>query len=90
MKESYEKQISIPKINSIGMEMILEYIYTGSIKEESLTKDNMIEIFYAADYFQLTELQNFIMKTFKNTLKKNYTENYSPELLSKFAEKIPL
>ncbi|CAG8465665.1 17545_t:CDS:2 [Rhizophagus irregularis] len=90
MKESYEKEISFPKINSIGMEMILEYIYTGSIKEESLTKDNMIEIFYAADYFQLTELQNFIMKTFKNTLKKNYTENYSPELLSKFAEKIPL
>jgi hypothetical protein len=90
MKESYEKQISFPKINSIGMEIVLEYTYTGSIKEESLTKDNMIETFYAADYFQLIELQNFIMNTFKNKLKKNTTENYSPELLSKFAEKIPL
>jgi hypothetical protein len=90
MKESHEKQISFPKINSIGMEIVLEYIYTGSIKEESLTKDNMIETFYAADYFQLIELQNFIMNTFKNKLKKNTTENYSPELLSKFAEKIPL
>ncbi|RGB33770.1 hypothetical protein C1646_703682, partial [Rhizophagus diaphanus] len=71
MKESYDKQISFPKINSIGIEIILEYIYTGFIKEESLTKDNMIEIFYAADYFQLSDLKDFVVKTFKNTLKKN-------------------
>ncbi|UZN99776.1 uncharacterized protein OCT59_001042 [Rhizophagus irregularis] len=90
MKESYENQISFPKINSAGMEIVLEYTYTGSIKEEFLTKDNMIESFYAADYFQLPDLQDFIMKVFKNTLKKNLTENYSPELLSKFAEKMPL
>jgi hypothetical protein len=90
MKESYENQISFPKINSAGMEIILEYTYTGSIKEESLTKDNIIETFYAADYFQLSDLQDLIMKTFKSTLEKNSTENYSPELLSKFAEKIPL
>src|SRR3954453_2580027 len=90
MNESYEKQISFPKINSSGMEIILEYTYTGSIKEESLTKDNIIEAFYAADYFQLPELQNIIMKTFKNTLEKNSNENYSPELLSKFAGTMPL
>ncbi|RGB33960.1 hypothetical protein C1646_168187 [Rhizophagus diaphanus] len=90
MKESYETQISFPKINSSGMEIILEYTYTGSIKEESLTKDNIIDAFYAADYFQLPDLQDFIMKVFKNILEKNLTENYSPELLSKFAGKIPL
>ncbi|CAB4403531.1 unnamed protein product [Rhizophagus irregularis] len=90
MKESYEKKISFPKIKSVGMEIVLEYTYTGSIKEESLTKDNIIEAFYAADYFQLPDLQNFIMKVFKNTLEKNPTENYSPELLSKFAGKMPL
>ncbi|GBB85566.1 hypothetical protein RclHR1_12060004 [Rhizophagus clarus] len=90
MKESYEKQISFPKINSIGMRIILEYIYAGSIKEESLTKENMIESFYAANYFQLTELENFVIKTFKNTLEKSCKESYSPELLSEFAEKIPL
>ncbi|POG66423.1 hypothetical protein GLOIN_2v1482360 [Rhizophagus irregularis DAOM 181602=DAOM 197198] len=90
MKESYENQISFPKINSAGMEIVLEYTYTGSIKEEFLTKDNIIESFYAAEYFQLPDLQDFIMKVFKNTLKKNLTENYSPELLSKFAEKMPL
>ena len=28
MKESYEKQICFPEINSSGMEIILEYAYT--------------------------------------------------------------
>src|ERR1043166_6424826 len=79
MKESYEKQISFPKINTSGMEIILEYTYTGSIKEELLTKDNIVEPFHVADYFQLLDLLSFIMKTIKNT---NYL-NYSPELLSR-------
>src|SRR2546423_7788595 len=29
MKETYENKISFPKINSSGMEIILEYTYTG-------------------------------------------------------------
>src|SRR6266496_4907262 len=87
MKESYENQISFPKINSAGMEIVLEYTYTGLIKEESLTKDNIIEAFYAADYFQLPVLQDLIMKTVRNT---NLAQNCSPELLSKFAGKMPL
>jgi hypothetical protein len=90
MKESYENQISFPKINSVGMEIVLEYTYTGSIKEKSLTKDNTIEAFYAADYFQLQDLQDFIMNTLKNTLKNNYAENYLPELLSKAVKTMPL
>src|SRR3954447_24913114 len=90
MKESYENQISFPKINSSGMEIILEYAYTGSIKEESLTKDNIVEAFYAAEYFQLPDLQNLIIKNVKNNLEKNNAENYSPELLSNAADTIPL
>jgi hypothetical protein len=90
MKESYENKISFSKINSTGMEIILEYLYTGTIKEETLTKDNIIEAFCAADYFQLPDLQDFIMKIFKNTLEKDSTESCSPELLSKFVEKMPL
>jgi hypothetical protein len=88
MKESYEKQISFPKIKTSGMEIILEYTYTGSIKGESLTKDNIVEAFHAADYFQLPDLQDFIMKTIKNT--NLCLENYLPELLSKAVETIPL
>src|SRR5215475_7270358 len=57
MKESYDNQISIQNINSTGMEIILEYTHTGLIKEGSLTKDNTVEAFYAADYFQLLDLR---------------------------------
>ncbi|UZN99743.1 uncharacterized protein OCT59_001010 [Rhizophagus irregularis] len=45
LKKTYENQISFPQINSAGMEIILEYIYTGSVKKENLTKDNIIEAF---------------------------------------------
>jgi len=90
MRESHEKRISFPKINSSGMVIVLEYIYTGTIKEESLTKDNLIETFNAADYFQLPDLQDFIMKNLKNTLKKNCKDNYSPELLTKAVDTMPL
>ena len=80
MKETYEKQISFPEINSAGMEIVLEYTYTGSVKKESLTKD-------AADCFQLLDLYDFIRKTvIEVTLEENYAENYYPELLSKLVE----
>ena len=72
------------------MEIILEYIYTGSIKINYLTIDNIVETYYAADYFQLLDLQKLIMKTLENILEKNYTKNCSPELLSKVVEIIPL
>ncbi|CAB5356692.1 unnamed protein product [Rhizophagus irregularis] len=87
MKETYENLISFPKINSAGMEIILEYIYTGSVKKKSFTRDNIIEALYASDFFQLTELHDFIMKTIKNS---NFVKNYSPELLSKVVNIMPL
>ncbi|CAB5189649.1 unnamed protein product [Rhizophagus irregularis] len=90
MKESFERQISFPTINSSGMKIILEYIYVGSIEVNSLTKDNIIEAYCAADYFQLLDLQEFIMRTIKIFFKNNFTKNYSPELLSKVVEIMPL
>src|SRR3954449_5545570 len=47
----------------------------------------MVEAFYAAAYFPFLFLQGFIMKTVENS---NYITNYSPELLSKIADMIPL
>ncbi|CAI2176210.1 172_t:CDS:1 [Funneliformis geosporum] len=88
--ESYEKQITFSKINSSGMKVILEYIYTGIVKDESLTKENIVEAFIAADYFQLPDLQDFILKTVKNTLEMNSNDNYSPELLSNIVDTMSL
>src|SRR4051794_18340168 len=87
MKESYENQISFPKINSSVMELLLEYIYTGSI---TLTKNNIIEAFYATDYFQLPDLQDIILKAVQDVRKKDPSENYLPELLSTVMETTPL
>ncbi|CAB5188834.1 unnamed protein product [Rhizophagus irregularis] len=87
MKETYENRISFPKISSSGMEIVLEFIYTGSIEERTLTEDNIIEVFYAADYLQITDLQKYIVKIVNNTFE---TENYFPELLSKIAGMMPL
>ncbi|CAB4403773.1 unnamed protein product [Rhizophagus irregularis] len=92
MRESYENQISFPTINSVGMEIILEYVYTGSVKEESLNQNNIIEAYYAADYFQLLDLQSIIIKMVQNFIEKDNKENqknFSPELLSKVAEIVP-
>ncbi|CAB4403676.1 unnamed protein product [Rhizophagus irregularis] len=93
MKESYENKISFPTINSSGMEIILEYIYTGLVKENSLNIDNIVDAYNAADYFQLSGLQKLIIETLKtilSTLKKSHTKCYSPELLSKFVKTFPL
>ena len=59
MKESYEKQISFPEINSSEMNIILEYIYTGSVKE-SLTKNNLVETFVlCGGLFSITRPSEF-------------------------------
>ena len=84
MKETYEKQICFPTINPLAMKIVLEYTYTGSIKKESLTKDNIIEAFCAADYFQLPDLQNLIIKNI------DIIESHLPELLSKVVDTMPL
>ncbi|GET60915.1 BTB/POZ protein [Rhizophagus irregularis DAOM 181602=DAOM 197198] len=63
---SFERQISLLTINSSGMEIILKYFYVVSIKENSLTKDNIVEAYYdAVDYFQLSDLQRFYNEKLK-------------------------
>jgi hypothetical protein len=86
-KAIYEKQIFFPLINSSEMKIILQYICTETIQEESLIKDNIIEIYSAANYFQLSKLMEIIMKIIKITYEKNRSTNYLPELLSKLMDK---
>src|SRR6266542_48372 len=83
-------QLSFPNISSSTMEIILEYTYTGMVKVKSLNKDNIIEVFSAADYLQLLNLQDFVIKTVGNALGENHKDNYSPELLSKAVDTMVL
>ena len=53
MKESYEKQISFPEINSSGMEIVLEYIYTGLIKEESYAIEFKFFLIFSTVIYEL-------------------------------------
>ncbi|CAB5110949.1 uncharacterized protein OCT59_001353 [Rhizophagus irregularis] len=87
LKESYENQIRFPTINSSVMKIILEYAYTGSVREESLNDDIIIEAYSAADYFQLPDLQGFIARIFKDSLLKSCRVHNLPVLLSKVVEK---
>ncbi|CAG8635304.1 6102_t:CDS:1, partial [Acaulospora colombiana] len=80
--ETYEKQISFPKIESSHMKIILEYLYTGIVLKNDITVDNVFEVLDAADFFQLEKLQSLISDYYKNMCTEG-TENKSPELLSK-------
>ncbi|GBC03179.1 hypothetical protein RclHR1_00500027 [Rhizophagus clarus] len=84
-KEGNQEQISFPNIQYSGMENILEYFYTGSIKE-ILTHYNILETYHAAKNFNLSTIQDNIFNELKNNLENNYKENVSPELLSKALE----
>ena len=89
MKESYENQIFFPEINSSSMKIVMEFLYTGSDVGDSLTDENIIGVYHAADYLQLTDLQGFIIETLRGTLdQKFYYENIAPELLTKAIDKM--
>ncbi|RIA87767.1 hypothetical protein C1645_270047 [Glomus cerebriforme] len=55
MKESYEKQISFPIFCNGNY---IEYTYTGSIKEDSLTKNNIFETFMLQIFFNYRTFRN--------------------------------
>ncbi|RIA87108.1 BTB/POZ protein [Glomus cerebriforme] len=88
MKESYEKQIFFPEINSSSMSVVLEFLYTGCNVNGSLTSDNIVGAYHAADYLQLSDLQEFITEILRETLDQKYYESIAPELLTKSIEKM--
>ncbi|CAG8604418.1 9594_t:CDS:2, partial [Acaulospora morrowiae] len=81
-----ENKISFSKINSSAMKNILEYIHMGGLSEKSLTVENAIETFAAAEYFQLDDLLKNHVNKFLDEICNDDTSdnnNESPELLSK-------
>ncbi|CAG8663021.1 14099_t:CDS:1 [Ambispora leptoticha] len=89
-RDSYLTEISFPDINSSTMKVVLDFIYTGSIREETLLKSSeAIEIYHAADYFLLPDLQDSILKFIEEFLKEN-EYGLAIKLLNKAIEKMPL
>lgn len=87
MKETYENQIRFPEIKSIAMKIILNYIYTGFCTAEELKNDTIIDIYHAADYFQLKNLSDYIIRVIGFFLKPSAESNV-PELLSRALVKL--
>ncbi|CAG8440937.1 1029_t:CDS:2 [Diversispora eburnea] len=71
------------EIDSITMIIILEFMYTGSIQKEFLKIENSVDVFNAAEFFQLVELQNIIIQYLQESFLENLSDNLSPYLLSK-------
>lgn len=67
MIESKSKEISLPSTSSVQLQAIFEYCYTDDTP--SLTLDNAVEVFLAAEFFLLPRLQQFIVNHIGANLK---------------------
>ncbi|GES82566.1 hypothetical protein GLOIN_2v1696277 [Rhizophagus clarus] len=70
------------------LHIILEYLYTGRVTEQTLTIEVVAEGFHGADYFLLEQLKHQIIEFFKNHLKNNNENkiNLSAKVLSRLLE----
>ncbi|RIA95690.1 concanavalin A-like lectin/glucanase domain-containing protein [Glomus cerebriforme] len=88
MRESFDNKISFPEISSSVMEIVLEFLYTGCDLKDYLTHDNIIELYHAADYFQMFDLRNSIIKIVDDILNTNLKQSCAPELLTRAITKM--
>ncbi|CAG8604294.1 7196_t:CDS:1, partial [Cetraspora pellucida] len=80
MKETHEKRVKFPNFNSKIFLLVLEFIYTSSITNDSLTIEDAMEIYRAADFLQLSALQHIMIKFIKCYVNKN--KPVTPNLLT--------
>ncbi|PKK79448.1 BTB-domain-containing protein [Rhizophagus irregularis] len=88
MKESLQEVIEFPEVSSDTLHVILEYLYTGRVTEQTLTIEMVAEAFHGADYFLLEQLKCQIIEFFKNHLRNNNVNkiNISAKVLSRLLE----
>lgn len=80
MRETHEKRVKFPNIDSKIFLFVLEFIYTSSITNDSLTFEEAIEIYRVGDFLQLSTLQDIIIKFIKCYINKN--KQLAPNLLT--------
>jgi hypothetical protein len=89
MKESTQEVIEFPEFSSDILHVILEYLYTGRVTEQTLTIEIVAEVFHGADYFLLKQLKLQIIEFFNNHLKNSENkENLSAKVLSQLLDRI--
>jgi hypothetical protein len=88
MKESTQKVIEFPEFSSDVLHVILEYLYTGRVTEQTLKIEIVAEAFHGADYFLLEQLKLQIIEFFKNHPEYNneHKVNLSAKVLSQLLE----
>ncbi|CAB4416353.1 unnamed protein product [Rhizophagus irregularis] len=86
------QQLEFDKVNSIAMKLILEYLYTSKNEKETLSVSNVVEVYYAAIFFKLDDLQNdiieYTMKILREGDKTDETITYGTEELNELAKKL--
>ncbi|RIA98957.1 hypothetical protein C1645_866174 [Glomus cerebriforme] len=87
--KSEDNKLSFDDINSTAMKIILEFLYTSKVDKESLTVNNVIEVYYASIYFDLVDLQNRIIDFTKEFLMDG-DDDVGKKLLSECVEKFSL
>ena len=65
------KDLIFPEFSSDTLLVILEYIYTGKVKEENLTIETVAKTFHCANFFLIEQLKLQIVEFFKDYLKNN-------------------
>ncbi|CAG8745780.1 6752_t:CDS:1, partial [Cetraspora pellucida] len=78
--------IRLPEFNSKTILMILEYLYMGNITMETLTLKNVVEAYFAADYFLLPQLEELVISFLDNALKCSADNNLAAKFLTQATE----
>ncbi|CAB4440186.1 unnamed protein product [Rhizophagus irregularis] len=89
VKESTQDVIEFPEFSSdILHHVILEYLYTKKVTEQTLTIEIVAEAFHGADCFLLEQLKLRITEFFENYLRNNTDNewNLSAKVLSRLLE----
>ncbi|CAG8607178.1 12263_t:CDS:1 [Acaulospora morrowiae] len=78
--------ISFPEFTSSTLLIVLEYLYMGSITQETLSLNNVVEAYLCSEYFMIPQLEEIIITFLDNALRCSADNNLSARLLSQAAE----
>merc|ERR1712127_1109032 len=79
MRESVEREIPIPNISKVVFLLLMEYLYTDSVKVDL---ENSVELYMISDLYQLERLRDIC----SSVVKRNLTFENAPMVLQSSAD----